>query len=73
MDDAVIGSVFAGHRLDAVAGKGGMGVVYRATDLALDRHVAVKLIAPALAGDPDFRRTPEQERGRCVADEPFGD
>jgi hypothetical protein len=33
-----------------------MGVVYRATDLALDRHVAVKLIAPALADDPDFRR-----------------
>ena len=33
-----------------------MGVVYRATDLALDRHVAVKLIAPALADDPAFRR-----------------
>jgi hypothetical protein len=56
VDDAVIGTVFAGHRLDEVAGRGGMGVVYRATDLALDRHVAVKLIAPALAGDPDFRR-----------------
>jgi hypothetical protein len=56
VDDAAIGSVFAGHRLEAVAGKGGMGVVYRATDLALDRHVAVKLIAPALAGDPAFRR-----------------
>ena len=56
MDDAALGSVFAGHRLDEVAGKGGMGVVYRATDLALDRHVAVKLIAPALADDPAFRR-----------------
>ena len=56
MDDAVIGSVLAGHRLDAIAGKGGMGVVYRATDLALDRQVAVKLIAPALADDPAFRR-----------------
>jgi hypothetical protein len=56
VDDAVIGSVLAGHRLDEVAGQGGMGVVYRATDLALDRQVAVKLIAPALAGDPAFRR-----------------
>jgi hypothetical protein len=56
VDDAVIGSVIAGHRLDAVAGRGGMGVVYRATDLALDRTVAVKLITPTLAGDPGFRR-----------------
>jgi hypothetical protein len=56
VDDAVIGSVLAGHRLDAIAGQGGMGVVYRATDLALDRQVAVKLIAPALADDAAFRR-----------------
>jgi Protein kinase domain len=56
VDEPVIGSVLAGHRIDDVAGRGGMGVVYRATDLALDRRVAVKLIAPALAEDPGFRR-----------------
>ena len=33
-----------------------MGVVYRATELALDRSVALKLIAPELAGDPEFRK-----------------
>jgi DNA-binding NarL/FixJ family response regulator len=50
-----IGSTFAGHRIDAVAGRGGMGVVYLATDLTLDRPVALKLIAPGLASDPVFR------------------
>ena len=49
------GSMFAGHRIEGLAGRGGMAVVYRATDLALDRRVALKLIAPALARDPVYR------------------
>src|SRR3954464_12299266 len=55
MADLAPGDVFAGHRIDDVAGRGGMGVVYRATQLALERTVALKLITPALAGDPEFR------------------
>src|SRR3954454_12741241 len=55
MADLAPGDVFAGHRIEDVAGRGGMGVVYRALQLALDRTVALKLITPALAGDPDFR------------------
>jgi len=50
------GSVVAGYRIESVAGRGGMGVVYRATDLALNRCVALKFIAPAMAGDAAFRR-----------------
>ena len=49
------GSIVGGYRIEAVIGRGGMGVVYRATELALDRPVALKLIAPRLAGDARFR------------------
>jgi serine/threonine protein kinase len=55
MADLAPGSVVAGYRIEGVLGRGGMGVVYRATQLSLDRPVAVKVIAPELAGDVTFR------------------
>jgi DNA-binding beta-propeller fold protein YncE/predicted Ser/Thr protein kinase len=51
-----IGSTLAGYRIDSLIARGGMGVVYRATQLALDRPVALKVIAGELAGDEKFRR-----------------
>ena len=56
MEELSAGAEFAGYRIERVVGRGGMGVVYCATDLTLDRHVALKLIAASLAGNAEFRR-----------------
>jgi beta-lactam-binding protein with PASTA domain/tRNA A-37 threonylcarbamoyl transferase component Bud32 len=42
------------YRVDAPIARGGMSTVYAGTDLRLDRRVAVKVMAPALAHDPAF-------------------
>jgi serine/threonine protein kinase len=55
------GSIFAGCRLEAIAGRGGMGVVFRATQLALERPVALKAIAPEFAADNDYRERFQRE------------
>jgi YVTN family beta-propeller protein len=49
------GATFAGHRIEAVAGRGGMGVVYRARNLVLDQERAIKVIAGDLSHDRGFR------------------
>jgi serine/threonine protein kinase len=51
-----VGEEFAGHRIERLLGRGGMGVVYLATHLRLARKVAIKLLNPDLASDDFFRR-----------------
>ena len=48
-------SVIAGYRIVSLLGRGGMGVVYEAVQLTLERPVALKLINPAYADDQEFR------------------
>jgi serine/threonine protein kinase/CHASE2 domain-containing sensor protein len=48
-------AIIAGYRLEEVVGRGGMGVVYKATQVELERAVAIKLIASEHSADPSFR------------------
>jgi DNA-binding beta-propeller fold protein YncE len=65
------GTDFAGHRIEEVAGRGGMGVVYRARQLDLDRLVALKVIAPELLEDASTReRFLREARAAASIDHP---
>ena len=51
----LVGDEFAGYRVRAVLGRGGMSVVYQAENLRLSSVIALKVLAPELAADDVFR------------------
>ena len=65
--DVLEGAHIAGCRIESVAGRGGMGIVYRATQLSLGRPVALKLIAPEHAADASFRERFQRESRMAAA------
>jgi serine/threonine protein kinase len=65
------GSVVAGYRVESRIGAGGMAVVFSAYDEALGRAVALKILAPALAEDAQFReRFIRESRAVAAVDHP---
>ena len=54
-------TTIADYCIEDVAGEGGMGVVYRATQVGLERRVALKLITPDLGDDEEFRERFKRE------------
>jgi serine/threonine protein kinase len=60
------GTAFAGYRVESVVGVGGIGILYRARQLKLDRPVALKLVEAEMAADPVIRERLRRE-ARAVA------
>ena len=57
----MIGQTLGHYRIDSKLGEGGMGLVYRARDLHLDREVAIKVLPTETVADPERKRRFAQE------------
>ena len=70
-DDSLVAKSLEGqcigpYQVSALIGTGGMGKVYSARDTKLNRHVAIKVLLPALANDPDRLARFSREAQPCV-------
>ena len=66
MLEDLTGQVLGPYRLEALIGRGGMATVYRAHQTSMQRDVAIKVMAPHLAGNPEFVARFERE-ARVIA------
>ncbi|MCA9657069.1 MAG: serine/threonine protein kinase [Myxococcales bacterium] len=70
--DPLIGTVFAGrYKVERRLGRGGMGLVYRATQTNANRKVVLKVLAPDWIGDPEaLARFEREARGLSALQHP---
>src|SRR5215469_1854996 len=69
--DLPAGTRIANYQINQLIGRGGMAVVYRATDVRLDRMVALKILSPDLASNDAFRqRFIRESRAGAAVDHP---
>ncbi len=66
MFEDLTGQVLGPYRLEELIGRGGMATVYRAHQTSMQRDVAIKVMAPHLAGSPEFVARFERE-ARVIA------
>ena len=52
----MVGRTLSHYKVLEELSRGGMGIVYRALDLKLDREVALKVLPPELVADPERKR-----------------
>ena len=70
-DSTRIGATVAGYRIQSLIGRGGMSIVYLAEHVQLGRQVALKLLAPVLSADSEFReRFAHESRRAAEVDHP---
>jgi serine/threonine-protein kinase len=65
-NDPLVGTVLDGrYEIQARVGEGGMGVVYRARQLSIDRVIALKMLSPQMATDPTWVQRFYNEAKAC--------